>query len=155
METKLTIEHLNGMKQNWEYNQGLMVSCDGLRGGLALLWNPLHRYKFKIFQDGLLMLIYFVMLGVPNGGSLVFYGQLDTSRREETWALLESLKRSNNLPWLYLNDYNEIISQTEKSSGGLQPTKQKDRFRSVIHHCGFTELGYTRSPYTWYRDYPI
>ena len=40
METKLTTEQLNGMKQNWDYNQGLVVSSDGFSGGLALLWKP-------------------------------------------------------------------------------------------------------------------
>lgn len=40
METKLTIEQLNNMKQDWDYNQGLVVSSEGLSGGLALLWKP-------------------------------------------------------------------------------------------------------------------
>ena len=40
METKLTTEQLNGMKQNWDYNQGLIVSSDGFSGGLALLRKP-------------------------------------------------------------------------------------------------------------------
>ena len=38
MKTKLTTEQLYNMKQNWVYNQGLIVSSDGLSGGLALLW---------------------------------------------------------------------------------------------------------------------
>nr|POE71179.1 hypothetical protein CFP56_34550 [Quercus suber] len=38
MEAKLTTEQLNNMKQNWDYNQGLVVSSDGLSGGLTLLW---------------------------------------------------------------------------------------------------------------------
>ena len=77
------------------------------------------------------------------------------SRREETWTLLESLKHSNNLPWLCLGDYNETISQTEKSGGRLRPTRQMDWFREVIHHCGFIDLGYTSSRFTWSRNHPV
>nr|POF20769.1 hypothetical protein CFP56_73574 [Quercus suber] len=84
-----------------------------------------------------------------------FYRQPDTSRREETWTLLESLKHSNNLLWLCLGDYNEIISQAEKSGGSLRPARQMDRFREVIHHCGFIDLGYTGSPFTWSRNHPV
>ena len=40
METKLNSEQLNNMKQNWDYNQGLVISSEGLSGGLALLWKP-------------------------------------------------------------------------------------------------------------------
>ena len=37
-ETKLSTEQLNNMKKNWNYNQGLVVSSNGLNGGLALQW---------------------------------------------------------------------------------------------------------------------
>ena len=70
-------------------------------------------------------------------------------------TLLESLKHSNNLPWLCLEDYNEIISQTEKSGGRLWPIRQMDWFREVLHHYGFTDLGYIGSPFTWSRNHPV
>ena len=155
METKLTTEQLNDMKQNWEYNQGLVVSCDGLKGGLALLWKPTTQVHVQNFSRWFIDAHLFCNVTGSKWRLTGFYGQPDTNRREETWTLLESLKHSNNLPWLCLDDYNEIISQTEKSGGDLRPTRQMDRFCSVIHHCGFTDLGYTGSPYTWSRNHPI
>nr|POE92969.1 hypothetical protein CFP56_48115 [Quercus suber] len=83
-----------------------------------------------------------------------FYGHPDTNKREETWTLLESLGRSNTLPWLCLGDYNEILSQTEKAGGRLRPARQMDRFRMAISHCGFLDLGYRGSPFTWSRNHP-
>ena len=71
-----------------------------------------------------------------------FYGHPDTSMQEETWALLESLGHSNTLPWLCLEDYNEILSQAEKAEGCLRPARQMDRFRMAISHCSFLDLGY-------------
>ena len=131
------------------------MSSDGFSGGLALLWKPNTQVNVQNFSR------WFIdahILCNDTGLKLRligFYRQPDMSRREETWTLLESLKHSNNLPWLCLGDYNEIISQTKKSGGRLRPTRQMDRFHEVIHHCGFMDLGYTGSPFTWSRNHPV
>ena len=78
-----------------------------------------------------------------------FYGHPITSKREETWSILESLGRANQLPWLYIRDYNEIVSQSEKSGGRLWLVRQLDKFRQAIHPCRFQDLGFVGSPFTW------
>ena len=131
------------------------MSSDGFSGGLALLWKPntqVHVQNFSLWFIDAHILCNDTSLKLRL---ISFYGQPDTSRREETWTLLESLKHSNNLPCLCLGDYNEIISQTEKSGGRLRPTRQMDRFCEVIHYCGFMDLGYTGSPFTWSRNHPV
>ena len=50
METKLTTEQLNNMKQNWDYNQRLVVSSEDFSGGLALLWKLETRVHIKNFS---------------------------------------------------------------------------------------------------------
>ena len=67
METKLSTNKLNAKKQNWDYNQGLMVSSDGQSGGLALLWKPNTKVHVKISHIGLLMLMCFVKQQVCVG----------------------------------------------------------------------------------------
>ena len=37
-----------------------------------------------------------------------FYGEPDSSRRNEAWAKLRSLNSSQNIPWLCAGDFNEI-----------------------------------------------
>ncbi|XP_075649604.1 uncharacterized protein LOC142620050 [Castanea sativa] len=76
-----------------------------------------------------------------------------TSKREETWTLLESIRSSNALPWLCLGDFNEIICCTEKASGSLRPTRQMDQFRTAISRYGFVDLGHTGSPFTWSQNH--
>jgi len=41
-----------------------------------------------------------------------FYGHPKTSRREETWTLLESLSQVSTLPWLCIGDFNKITKAT-------------------------------------------
>ena len=50
IETKLTTKKLHNMKQNWDYNQGLMVSSAGLSGGLAHLWKLKTQVHIKNFS---------------------------------------------------------------------------------------------------------
>ena len=59
--------------------------------------------------------------GIVNEGSTSnkwhmtgFYGNPDTSRRVESWKLLNSLSAISPLPWLVIVDFNEIKLASEK-----------------------------------------
>ena len=83
MERKLTIEQLYNMKQNWVYNQRLIVSSDGLCGGLALLWKlgtQVHIQNFSCwFIDA-----HIVCDNTSTKWRLTgFYGHPETCKREE------------------------------------------------------------------------
>lgn len=81
-----------------------------------------------------------------------FYGHPDTSRREETLVLLESLSQINQLPWLYIGDFNEIMKASEKERGNVRPFKQMDRLQSVINLCGFLDMGFYGAQFTWFKN---
>ena len=49
METKLSTDQLNAKKQNWDYNQGLVVFSEGRSGNLALLWKSDTKVHVKKF----------------------------------------------------------------------------------------------------------
>ena len=78
METKFTTEQLNNMQQNWDYNQGLVVSSKGLSGDLALLWKPETQVHIKNFSR------WFIDANVvctnTGGSSLASMGHPDTSK---------------------------------------------------------------------------
>ena len=106
---------MNHKKQELGYTQGLAVSGIGQSGGLALLWKP----ESKVAIQGFSRWHIDAYITCTRTGIIwrltSFYRQPDTSKREETWTILESLGHSNQLPWLCIGDYNEIISQTETS----------------------------------------
>ena len=83
MKTKLTTEQLYNMKQNWVYNQGFIVSSDGLSGGLALLWKlgtQVHIQNISCwFIDA-----HIVCDNTSTKWRLTgFYGHPETCKREE------------------------------------------------------------------------
>ena len=51
MEKKLSTDQLNDKKQHWDYNQGLVLSSDGLNSDLALLWKPEIKVHVQIFSQ--------------------------------------------------------------------------------------------------------
>lgn len=45
-----------------------------------------------------------------------FYGNPEVAKQLESWALLRCLSRMVPNPWLYVGDFNEIISTSKKFS---------------------------------------
>ena len=50
-------------------------------------------------------------------------------------------------------DFNEILKQDEKLGGATHSHTQMQLFREVIDYCGFMELGFEGSKYTWSRHF--
>ena len=46
-----------------------------------------------------------------------FYRNPETNRRGESWRLLKEIGSRNNLPWLCMRDFNEILHVDEKVGG--------------------------------------
>ena len=110
MEKKISTDQLSAKKQNWDYNQGLMVSSDGRSGGLALMWKSDTKVHVKNFSRCFIDAHMFCETTGLCWRLTGFYGHHETSKREETWTLLRSLGQSNHLPWLCVGDFNEITS---------------------------------------------
>ena len=119
METKLSQEEMQYKKQELGYTQGLAVSNDGQSRGLALLW----KLETMVAVQGFSRWHIDAHITCNKIGTkwrmTGFYGHPVTSKREETWSILESLGHANQLLWLCIGDYNEIVSQFEKSGGRL------------------------------------
>ena len=82
-----------------------------------------------------------------------FYGEPETHKRHESWDLLRSLHQQSSLPWLCTGDFNEIVKQSEKIGGRGRPQGQMQIFREVLDECGFIDIGFKGSPFTWSKHY--
>ena len=137
METKLPKEMMNFLKHEFGYTQGLAVSSDGQSGGLALLWKPESKLEVRRLSRWYID----AQIDYDNMGEVqrltCFYGQPDTSKRQETWSILESFKTHNQHPWLCIGDFNEITGSNEKKGGNLRLARQMDRFKMIINLCVF------------------
>ncbi|XP_075656619.1 uncharacterized protein LOC142626791 [Castanea sativa] len=82
-----------------------------------------------------------------------FYGEPETHRRMEAWNKLRGLNNKEGSPWLCAGDFNEICRQDEKLGGALRNHNQMQQFRDVIDECGFIDLGFEGSKFTWSKHF--
>ena len=68
-----------------------MVSSNGLSGGLALLWKPNTKVHVQNFSHWFIDAHVFCATTGLCWRLTGFNGHLETSKRKETWNLLESL----------------------------------------------------------------
>ena len=52
-------------------------------------------------------------------------------------------------PWLYVGDYNEVLTEDEKSGGNLRPVWQIMNFQEVVDECRFHDIPVTGPKMTW------
>lgn len=80
----------------------------------------------------------------------VVYGFATNGDRGHTWNLLCTLATQSSLPWLVAEDFNEILSNSEKFGGHLQGASPMARFRSSLVDCNLVDMGYVGSKFTWF-----
>ena len=92
----------------------LFVPSKGQSGGIAMIWTKETSLDITTYSPHHIDAI----VTKPETGFkwkvTGFYGHLDTHQRHESWKLLTSLHHQYKLPWLYLGDFNEIVSMSEK-----------------------------------------
>ena len=54
-----------------------------------------------------------------------------------------------DLPWCCVGDFNEIMKAEEKMRGADRQERQMVEFRAALDFCGFRDLGFVGSPFTW------
>ena len=135
METKFNVTEMDGIKHKIERQQGLVVSSIRRAGGLALLWKKPLQVDILSYSPGHIDAIVNEEQGLKQWRFTGFYGHPETRKRGESWALLESLSRRSNLPWVCMGDFNEIMYAKEKIGGGIRPEGQMRYFREVINKC--------------------
>ncbi|KAL0004760.1 hypothetical protein SO802_012321 [Lithocarpus litseifolius] len=82
-----------------------------------------------------------------------FYGEPETHKRSESWEQLRRLERKFQLPWLCAGDFNELTRADEKLGGNRRSHAQMQLFRDAIDECGFIDLGYSGSKFTWRKHF--
>ena len=108
--------------------------CEGRNGGIALLWKPETNVHIQSFS-------WWHIDAVIDSGSCTgkwcltsFYGNLDIGGRPESWARLSQLATMNNLPWMCVGNFNEILSVTEKQGGSDRPSRQIAKFPALYRY---------------------
>jgi hypothetical protein len=79
-----------------------------------------------------------------------FYGSPTVAGKSVAWDLLRVLRGHHRLPWICGGDFNELLQGEEKWGRVGRPESQMKEFRKVVDECGFVDLGFVGSPFTWW-----
>ncbi|XP_023871998.2 uncharacterized protein LOC111984613 [Quercus suber] len=151
METKLVVTEFDSIKEGLKRSQGLVVPSIRRSGGLVLLWKKELSVSVQSYSESHIDAIVNQNDGSQKWRFTGFYGNPDTSRREESWVLLKRLSSNNSLPWVCAGDFNELMHSGEKEGGRSRPVQQMANFCEAINSCQLRDLGYIGQDFTWSR----
>ena len=115
MVAKAKTQQMERIKCRLGLANALIVPCVCWKGGLALLWAREVDLEIKSYSQNHVDAVINDMDKSFKWRLTGFYGHLETHRRYESWHLLAFLNNQLQLPWLCLREFNEILSNTEKS----------------------------------------
>ncbi|KAK9985942.1 hypothetical protein SO802_030893 [Lithocarpus litseifolius] len=142
---------MTSIKRKLERQQGLVVPSVRRGGGLALLWKNSTRVDVQTYSPRHIDAIVTEEQGNKKWRFTGFYGNPETSKREESWKLLEQLSKSCDLPWVCMGDFNEIMHAGEKVGGNVRPDGQMRNFCEAVNRCKLRDIGYIGPDFTWSR----
>jgi hypothetical protein len=149
METKQLSRKVELVRIKLGFDNLFVVDCVGRSGGLALFWKLETPVQIQNYSRRHIN-------AVINSGSVGeewkftgFYGHPDVIHRPASWALLHHLSEFAPEPWLCVGDFNEILSNFEKSNSSYRPPRQMLEFKQALADGNLADLGFVGPKFTW------
>ena len=140
---------VEGIRTHLRFNSVFTVSSNGRKGGLAMFWRDTIDLEIRNFSRNHIDAIIKDSTVGKMWRLTGFYGSPKRSGRSETWQLLKRLGDQNQVPWVVLGDFNEILCNSEKMGKAARAESQMKVFREVLdNHC-LRDLGFRDLWYTW------
>ncbi|XP_061993843.1 uncharacterized protein LOC133711764 [Rosa rugosa] len=123
--------------------------------GVALLWNSDMHASLRSSSPNHID----ADISMEVGGPVVWrftgiYGVASRTERRRTWDMIESLAAEPcSLPWIMAGDFNEIMSNLDKSGGPPRAVAPMLRFRQTMTNSGLYDMGFVGSRFTWSNRY--
>jgi hypothetical protein len=153
-ETKLTEKEMERFRWSLKMPNMIVQNCRGRSGGLALFWRKgvdvSLRWKGRYHID--------VNVVEANGVKWRFtgiYGESKQGQKENTWRLLRTLHAQDNLPWLCMGDFNEILFSHEKDGGPARAPGCMESFRKALEDTRLDDLGFVGDVFTWRNNWHV
>ena len=139
---------LERLRCKLQFDNKFVANSQNKGGGLCLLWKSSINIQVNSFSPSHIDAV--VDDNTPNAWRFTrFYGAPETSKREESWALLRRLNSQSTLPWCCMGDFNELVRLEEKQGRHSRSERQMQLFRDVLDDCGFVDLGFNGPKFTW------
>jgi hypothetical protein len=148
VETQVHKTRVVGLSRTLGFDKSFAVSSSGRSGGLGLFWNK--EIKIEILPYSQYHLDAVVTEQWRESWRLtVVYGEVQVRERQKTWEMLKFMRSTNDLPWLCIGDFNEVLHHSEHEGVTGRSYSQMAGFRDAVDVCGLCDLGYRGVPWTF------
>ncbi|KAL9243816.1 hypothetical protein vseg_017658 [Gypsophila vaccaria] len=150
IETKIKPSSL--LKTNTSLCDGwsITTNCSWHKGGrIWVLWNP-KLFDIQILEYGSQYIHMKVYYQIDNRQFLLtmIYAFNGLNDRVELWNFLKEVADTCSDPWLWLGDFNTVLSPVERL-GGSTSEAEMEHFQECVSLCGMEDLIATGALYTW------
>lgn len=131
VETHVSKERVEALPTALGYDRCYALKSTGRSGGLGVFWNDDFRVSLICFSQ------YHIDLKVKPRDEeewrlTSIYGEAKRSERKKTWDLLKYIRCENDLPWLVIGDFNEVLHHHEHVGVGERDETQMLGFRDAV-----------------------
>ncbi|XP_030973776.1 uncharacterized protein LOC115993921 [Quercus lobata] len=148
MEMKVDREVIERISRKMQNNKHFVVPRHNRGGGLALLWKDDFLLDVLTSSDNHIDGV--VDQGMDDAWRFTsFFGDPEMASRENSSNMLRDLSQRLTLPWVCVDDFNEILRLEEEQGWLDRPERQMQGFRDALDYCGFKDLDFNGFPFTW------
>ncbi|XP_059445337.1 uncharacterized protein LOC132177129 [Corylus avellana] len=149
METICSRKKMEWIRVKLRFVGLFAVDPVGRSGGIALLWKEEHEVEIQNYSRR-----HINAIEKRNEDGFIwkltgFYGNPDSSKRKESWALLQHLKSFLPEAWMCVGDFIEITHQEEKTGEARRRETLMADFWSALEVCNLWDLGFIGPRFTW------
>lgn len=124
------------------------VEANSFKGGIWVFWQENRVTLTEICQHN--QAFHFrISKGLFSGLFTAVYGSPQRGTRKELWQFLESIAPVLSEPWFLIGDFNEILSEEEKTGGAPFNPSSASLFLDTMNSCQLLDLGSSGPKFTW------
>ncbi|XP_074277729.1 uncharacterized protein LOC141601354 [Silene latifolia] len=150
LETKLKLGSL--LKKNTSICDGWSVStnCSWHKGGrIWVLWKPtLFDIQFLSYRAQHIHMLVHSQTDDKRFYLTFIYAYNDLNGRTELWNFLKKFSKECTAPWLWLGDFNTVLSPVERL-GGSTSDAEMEHFQDCVSIYCMEDIAATGALFTW------
>lgn len=81
-----------------------------------------------------------------------YYGIPERSRRREAWNMIRYLHGLSSIPWCFIGDFNDLLSDEDKCGRVEHPSWLLSGFREMVLACNLADIQLEGYPFTWWKS---
>ncbi|XP_074291258.1 uncharacterized protein LOC141618033 [Silene latifolia] len=150
LETKLKPSKLLNKMTTICDGWSVSTNCSWHKGGrIWILWNPTcFDVQFLNYNAQHIHMLVHSKVDDKSFYLTMIYAFNDLNERTVLWRMLKDLASTCNIPWLWVGDFNTVLSPIERL-GGNTTEAEMEHFQECVSLCEMEDIQATGALFTW------